>query len=121
MHRTPADIADDLWSDPTWQVDSAIRPCCNGIGDHTAECADSDPHWHEHSAARTTINASIHGGDITIDGTRIAYSDGKNWEAVTLDHGRFVLTTDEARALAAAILAALDQLDEHAPVAYTLT
>lgn len=29
---------DDAWADPAWAVDSATRPCCQGIGDHTQEC-----------------------------------------------------------------------------------
>ncbi|CAN5207778.1 hypothetical protein BH11ACT6_BH11ACT6_03630 [soil metagenome] len=46
MHHIPVDAttaADDTWADPAWQIDSATRTCCHGIGDHTADCQIEPP------------------------------------------------------------------------------
>lgn len=133
------DHADAAWADPAWQVDSTIRHCCNGIGEHTAECtvpADlaavpvpTDAHhvesWRDDFGSgdydRFFLGTRRSAAGVALAVTGFQDADGTTRRDVHIFAADVHLDPAALRTLAAHALAAADELDQLAPIAYTLT
>jgi|GEM_PF-3483726 len=122
FNRHAENDGDDSWAAPAWQVDSATRTCCGGIGGHTPNCEavprpadaarvgdwedlDGTGDWQRH------FSGTRHHNHLQIIGLQRA--DGTITRCVGV-HVHDVLTPTAARELAGALLAAAtdaDQLD----------
>lgn len=140
MHHTPTNTAADAaWADPAWQVDSTTRTCCGGIGRHTRDCAapahlETIPapadaqhvedwiDWNDTGEYERHISGTrraVAGVEIRIAGFQ--HADGTTTRHAAVWATDTHLDAAALRQLAAAALNAADELDELAPIAYSLT
>lgn len=112
-----------------YPVDSAIRPCCGGIGTHTRHCAaiplpkgsTTGDDWENEDGRRYRVIAGrdrrVEGVDAVISTNAVQWDDGNidltkfDGPSVWIDLGSEGIPTAKARLLAREILAAADEAD----------